>query len=178
MEGGEDLMMATKILGATLVILACGGVGFRMAAIYRLEEKALQQFIGILDYMECELQYRLTPLPQLCRQSSKVFSGIPGRVLGVLANELESQITPDIGYCMQCALSKIRNVPPVTENMLMEFGKSVGRFDLQGQLQLLESLRQDCQRNLQEFRDNRGHRLRSYQTLGLCAGAALAILFV
>ena len=57
-------------------------------------------------------------------------------------------------------------------------GASLGRFDLQGQLQGIESVRAQCRKDLAELEDNRDQRLRSYQTLGLCAGCALAILFL
>ena len=57
-------------------------------------------------------------------------------------------------------------------------GSSLGRFDLEGQLQGLESVRIYCREQLDELSKDRDVRLRSYQTLGLCAGAALAILFV
>jgi len=170
--------MLLRFTGAMLVIAGCGGVGFRLAASYRQEEKSLQQLLGILDYMECELQYRLTPWPVLCTEAAREFPGIPGRVMGALASELETQITPDIGCCMRSVLCRSKNIPSFTEKLLLEFGRSVGRFDLQGQLKALDSVRQDCRRYLAQFRDNREHRLRSYQTLGLCAGAALAILFV
>lgn len=170
--------MLLKIMGAVFVICGCGGMGFRLAAIHRLEEKSLQQLIGILDYMECELQYRLTPLPQLFRQACREFSGIPGRVMGKLATELESQISPDLSYCMAAVLGKEKNIPPITDKALREIGRSVGRFDLEGQVKALEGVRQVCRKDLESLRDNRENRLRSYQTLGLCAGAALAILFI
>ena len=54
----------------------------------------------------------------------------------------------------------------------------IGRFDLEGQLQGLESVRVYCRDQLDNLAKDRDVRLRSYQTLGLCAGAALAILFV
>ena len=57
-------------------------------------------------------------------------------------------------------------------------GSSLGRFDLDGQLLGLEAVRVYCQEQLSEMSKDRDVRLRSYQTLGLCAGAALAILFV
>jgi len=49
---------------------------------------------------------------------------------------------------------------------------------MEGQLKGLESVRQECRRQVETLSYNRDARLRSYQTLGLCAGAALAILFV
>lgn len=170
--------MMLKLIGAVLVVAGCGGIGFRIAANHRNEEKSLRQLIGILDYMECELQYRLTPLPELCRQASKEFSGLLGRVFWELSVEMEAQISPDLEMCMSVAVEKAVKLSPMVREELLLLGKSVGRFDMEGQLKGLEAVRQDCRRRLESLSYNRDTRLRSYQTLGLCAGAALAILFV
>ena len=126
--------MTLKILGIILVIVGCGGVGFRMASNYRLEEKSLRQLIGILDYMECELQYRLTSLPELCQQASNEFKGIPGNILFELTAEMESQISPDITCCMHAILGRNKDIPPITRKILELLGMSIGRYDLNGQI--------------------------------------------
>ena len=170
--------MVLKLIGAGFVIAGCGGVGFRIAANYRQEEKSLRQLVSILDYMTCELQYRMTPLPELCRRAAIEFSGTPGIIFLELANQMDTQVSPDIECCMISALQKYKQVPQYTRTELELLGKSIGRFDLEGQLQGLAAVRQDCMRILGELSADRDVRLRSYQTLGLCAGAALAILFV
>lgn len=170
--------MILKLLGAVMIIAGCGGIGFRIAANHRQEEKNLRQLIGILDYMECELQYRLTPLPELCRQAAKEFSGLLGKVFSELALEMEMQASSDLNTCMNAAVEKATRLTPLTREGLLLLGKTVGRFDIEGQLKGLEAVRQDCRRQLEGLSYNRDTRLRSYQTLGLCAGAALAILFV
>ena len=48
----------------------------------------------------------------------------------------------------------------------------------QGQILGLEAVRSHCRSELDALSANQDERLRSYQTLGLCTGAALAILFV
>ena len=62
--------------------------------------------------------------------------------------------------------------------MLLLLGRSLGRFDLSGQLKGLTSLRERCSREMQELHLDRDNRLRSYRVLGLCAGGALVILLV
>jgi len=170
--------MILKLIGAVFVVAGCGGIGFRIAANHRLEEKNLRQLIGILDYMECELQYRLTPLPELCRQASKEFSGLLGKAFSELGLEMEAQISPDLDTCMSVVVGRSTRLTPLVQEELLLLGRSVGRFDIEGQLKGLEAVRQDCRRRLEALSLNRDTRLRSYQTLGLCAGAALAILFV
>ena len=170
--------MILKFIGAIFVIAGCGSIGFRIAANHRIEEKNLRQLIGILDYMECELQYRLTPLPELCRQASKEFSGLLGNIFKELSVEMDAQNSTDIELCMSSALKKVGRLPPLTQEKLFLLSRSMGRFDMEGQLKGLDAVRQECRRQVENLTQNRDVRLRSYQTLGLCAGAALAILFV
>lgn len=79
---------------------------------------------------------------------------------------------------MDAALCHVRELPTQAQKIMRELGQTLGRFDLPGQLRGLESIRRTCRRELDELAKNRDVRLRSYQTLGLCAGAALAILFI
>ena len=170
--------MTIKWIGALLVIAGCGGVGFTMAASYKREERCLRALVRALDYMTCELQFRLTPLPELCRTAGKECGGAAGQALTALASELESQISPDADSCMYAALSKMDNLPASTSEALSLLGKSLGRFDLNGQLQGIEQVRAHCRRELSSLENGRDQRIRGYQTRGVCAGAALAILFV
>ena len=170
--------MNIKLVGAALIVAGCAGVGFSMAAAHRREEKALRQLIRALDYMGCELQYRLTPLPELCRCAAAESGGAVSQLLVNLAAELDAQVAPDAASCMNAALSKTQHLPQMSRKNLLMLGSSLGQFDLQGQLTGLEAARKQCRRELDELSKNRDVRLRSYQTLGLCAGSALAILFL
>lgn len=170
--------MTGKWIGAVLVICACGGAGSAIAAASRREEGTLRQLLAALDYMECELQYHLTPLPDLCRQAGQESRGEVRRVLLELASQLDSQIAPDVHCCMRGALAYCEGLPRRLRVAFEQMGTSLGRFDLEGQVKGLEAVRVHCRRELDSLSQNRDTRLRSYQTLGLCAGAALAILFV
>lgn len=160
------------------MILGCGGFGLKIAAAQRAEERTLRNLISVLDYMECELQYRLTPLPDLCRQSAAESSGCIRLIFSNLANELEDQISPDVERCMNAALCNVKGVPKRVMDNFVLLGSSLGRFDMNGQLKGLEAVRKECRRTLEAVTRNQDVRLRSYQTLGLCAGAAIAILFI
>lgn len=170
--------MGLKALGVIFILAGCGGFGFKLAYNHIKEERCLRAFIRILDYMECELQYHMTPLPDLCRQAAAEGEGMIRRIFYLLASGLEDQITPNVEQCMASVLSENKDVPKLTWSAMDLLGKSLGRFDLEGQLKGLESVRQECRRNLNELMQNRDVRLRNYQTLGLCAGAALAILLI
>ena len=170
--------MTIKLIGAFLVFAGCGGFGFAMAAAHRREERAFRQYIAALELMECELSCRLSPLPQLCRVASDSIGGCVGAFFLRLAQELEAQVSPEVPSCVRAALSGVPGVPQALEEHLSELGATLGRFDLPGQLRDLRSAAARADVHLQSLAENRDNRLRSYQTLGLCAGAALAILFL
>ena len=79
---------------------------------------------------------------------------------------------------METAIGQFSGIPKVTSNALKRLAHSFGKFDLENQLEGLENIKVECKRQLSAMLDNRDARLRTYQTLGLCAGAALVIIFI
>lgn len=170
--------MSIKWIGAVLIIVGCAGVGFRMAWNYKRTLASLRLLVRALEYMQSDLEYRLTPLAELCKRTAEQLSGSIKAVYLAFSRELESQIAPDAAFCMTAALRSVPELPKTAAEYLELLGSSLGQFDLQGQLRGLESLRVRCSSALAEMEAMRPQRIRSYQTLGLCAGAALAILFI
>lgn len=170
--------MPVKWIGAALIIISCGSVGFRMAMQQRKEEAALEKLMEALGFMSCQLEYLLMPVPQLCKNIAAQVSGPIGKVFTQLSAELDAQISPDVNSCMRAAVSKCSDLPESVTQCLLDLGKRMGKFDVNGQLKELESVKNLCQTKLGKLRENKDQRLRSYQTLGLCAGAAIAIIFV
>lgn len=149
-----------------------------MANAHRQQERVLRQLIRVTEYMECELQFRQTPLPNLCRNAAQVVSGELRNVLLALEQELEMGCCAEVSQCMARVLEKNHGCSPALRPHLEELGQRLGTFDLTGQLQGLRSLRTGCENAWKQLSDNRENRLRSYQTLGLCTGAALAVLLL
>ncbi len=170
--------MTIKILGGILIVLGCGGFGFVFSSMHRKEVRYLRNMLSALLFLECELQYRLTPLSELCRKTAQICEGNLSRVFTAFAEELEYQISPEVQSCMAAAVGRIKELPEQTRKLLLLLGRELGHFDLEGQLKGLNAIQNEVQRLLAKNTDNQDLRLRSYQTLGICAGAALAILFV
>lgn len=170
--------MSSKWIGAMFIIVGCGGCGFSAAAASIRETRMLQGLLKAVRLMECELQYKLSPLPDLCRQAGLDTSGTVREVFVNLARELDWQTEPDVRSCMLEAIEKSHAMPGRVRNLFCQLGDSLGRFDLSGQLKELQCLHTTCESELQKVTYHQDTRLRSYRTLGLCAGIALAILFL
>lgn len=170
--------MSIKWIGAVLVVVGCGGCGFAMAAAKRREERELRQLLRALEYMECELQYHQTPLPQLCRMASAATGGSIGQLFLKLGENLDQNAEPEALGCMELVLAEYTMLSQSARKVLRDLGECMGCFDLPGQLRGFQSARKEGLRLAEELAQNRDSRLRSYQTLGLCAGAALAIILL
>lgn len=170
--------MGYKWIGAILIVVSCSGYGFAIAAGRRREERLLCQLLNILQLMEADLQYRLTPLPELCRMVSGQVQGLLRTVFLNLYRELSWQKLPDAGSCMYAALHRSGEIPARVRRILVQLGHSLGRFDLPGQIQGIQAIRSRCEDSLKSIRKNRDELLRCYQTLGICAGAALSIILI
>ena len=170
--------MTIKIFGAILVILGCSAFGFYVAANRRREENTLRKLVAALDYMECELQYRLSSLPDLCRSTASQCNGLIQTLFKELAVELEAQVSPNVKFCMEAALDKVQHLPKHSMECCKMLGSAIGRFDMNGQMKGLEAVRAECRRRLDLMSSNSEKLTRSYQTLGICAGAALVILLM
>lgn len=170
--------MNLKWIGAALIIASCSLIGFSISASFRREEQELQQLAVAMDYMVCELRCRMSALPELCRIAGSESKGRIGKLLLNLGEYLDTQSAPDAKGCLDLASGAAEQFSPRMLQAIGLLGSSLGRFDLEGQLEGLESVRSFCRSQLEILANGRDTRLRSYQTLGICAGAALAILFV
>ena len=166
-----------RVMGGLCIVAGSGAFGFAMAAASRREERQLRQLLGALEYLSCELSYRLTPLPNLCRGAAEGRGGAVADFFGMLARELEKQTEPDVQSCVKSTLAQME-LPPSMNRILGELGQTLGRFDLPGQLRGLELSIRETEQALRSIREGAPERRRSWQTLGLCVGAALAILFL
>ena len=169
--------MICKILGAGMILCSCTGYGFFLASRLRREETALTQLAGTLEWMICELEYRQTPLPELCTLASGR-GGILEQVFFSLGAQLDQSYVRDAAGCMERAIEQAGNLPPRTGHLLWELGRTLGKFDLKGQILGLQSVHALCVRDLGEVQHNLSLRLRGYRTLGICACVALVIILL
>lgn len=160
-----------------MLMAGCGGFGFSMAAAHRREMGMLRRLIHALQEMEWELKYRMTELPELCRIAGDTAGGTLKEIFQELSVMLDQREAVEVSGCLNGIICK-QELPRRVRKNLKLLGSSLGRFDLEGQIQGLEAVRRQCSQDLKELEENSAQRLRNYQTLALCAGAALAILFI
>ena len=169
--------MTIRIIGAILIIVGCSSFGFLASLTHKKEVATLKVFLESLDLMECELKYRKTPLPELCGYVATVQRGPVSAFYLNLACELRQLSQPDVATGVASVMEKSSQLPVHTKEMLHMLGHSLGKFDVEGQVVGIQSVRSEARLRLSRLCADQEQRLKSYRTLGVCAGAALAILF-
>ncbi len=170
--------MMLRLVGAAMVVFACGGFGFFLAREYRREEALLRELLRILGYMESELSCRGTALPELCLDAAALSRDTVGKILQDLSVALERMEDADATACMTRILTAEKDLPDSAKHIFQLLGATLGRFDYNGQMQELAAVKQLCAEKIDKLAEQRDIRIRNYQTLGICAGVALAILLL
>ena len=167
-----------KWIGAILIVIGSGSFGLTMVLSHKREAALLQQLLEALNYMQCELQYRMLSLPDLFLGVADIINGDLGALFRSLSAELHGNTLPKVSACMSDVLERTPKLPDSVKRQLQFLGDNLGQFGIDGQMMGLESSKRSCISRLEHMTSNQEVRLRSYQTLGLCAGAALVILFI
>lgn len=166
-----------RYIGAALLVGGCGGFGLSLTSACRREKTMLRQLMNALQEMEWELKFRITELPELCRIAGAAAGGKLKPVFWELAGKLDAGEVTDISGSFNAILNS-KDLPRRVRKHLNQLGRSLGRFDLEGQLQGLQAVRLECRKDLKVLEERGPEQLRCCRTLLLCAGAALAILFL
>lgn len=170
--------MSYKLIGAFLIIVGCGSIGFRMARERIMLEKNIRYLLSALDHMLLELQYHFLPISKLLRLAAEKSGGMIKKLLLLIAEEVDSQIAPDAECCIRAALAKVGKLPHQIRLAFEKLGAVLGNYDIEGQVKSLEAVRKQYSTILEDLMNNKDSKIRGYQTLGLCAGAAVAILLI
>ena len=161
-----------------MILLGCGGFGFVVSKNAKKEIIALQNFLLATEYMICELRYRMTPLPNLCVATSQVTRGVVSEIFAALGEILELQTSSSVSACMDIVLQKHQIYSEKVTALFRNLGQRLGIFDLDGQIDVLSTLRLEGKGLLKSCQDGHSTRSRSYKTIALCAGAAIVILMI
>lgn len=164
--------------GALLVFLGCSAVGFTAASELKREQDLLRAFTASLALLRFEIGYRARSLPEIFSKASQSapepLSGFFCRLAGTVSESPGENLSAHI----KASLLSSGTLPKPICEALEYLGGSLGGTDTETQLHtisLCENMISTAERELHQEFCQRG---RARRTLGVCAGAVLAILFL
>lgn len=172
--------MIAKWFGALLILGGASAAGFGASLHVKRTYAQLHQLRRALELMKCELCYTMTKLPQLMQVVADATQGGISRLFSRISEKLRECSSAPTEELVQQAICETPSLslPPEILSGLHELGATLGRYDLDGQLRLLELLLTQIAQLADTADAERRARCRSYEVLGICTGLALIILMV
>ena len=165
-----------KLAGIVFIVTSAGSVGFRIAASLRKRCIMLRQLLQALQLLRNEIAFCGTPLPQAFALMAASCNGVLEKIFTAVAKEMDKQhwVTPLAA--MEHGVHEGKEV--LVEPILLELAAKLGKYDLDAQLQAIETARHRTEELLFQMEQERSNKSRTYETLGVCAGLAVAILLI
>lgn len=166
-----------RLIGAAMIICGAGSFGIAKTVQFYRQQRHLRAFLNALVILKCELNYTLFPLPKLCRVTAERAERTCAEFLRKYASLLES------GSCRSVAareaLSCVRScLPPDASMAVLELFSTLGRYDVEGEENILNLTQHRLKSALERGETEKRPMAKGYALLGICTGAAIAILLV
>lgn len=166
-------------LGAVMILCASSAVGIRMAGEVRKSLKLYQSLIAGLRQMESEIAYRSLPLGELLASQSEQFPPPLKEVFADASRRIGLSPGVPFGIHMRRAVQTVSDrLPSAMAEILCDLSDQMGREDPAAQTAALEAAADRANRELEEIRRGKKERCRNYETIGVCAGLALAVILI
>lgn len=167
------------MIGALLLFCGTAAIGFGAAAGLRKRTNALLSFLGGLTIMEVEMQFRLTPMPDLLDKLATETGGAAGEFFALCRDSLFRLADAPLSQLWREALhSRGGMLAEEDRRVLEQLGAVLGCYDVDGQLSAIEEARkrlEECHRHAEARQVNLG---KMYRVLGMAAGIMSVLLFL
>lgn len=171
-------MELIKIVGSGMILASSAWTGLRAALCLRRTQEQLRELCAALELMAGEVSFAATPFVPLCRRAGAGRCEAVRGFFEALAAEAELPEHATVGMTQRaCAAAKLV-LPGRTLSAMERLFDAYGRFDRAGQLRQIELVSEELRQLTAELSVQLRDRCRSYELLGLTAGAAVLVLVI
>ena len=168
-----------RLLGALLVLLACGAAGMLLARSLALRRETLRELQVALQLLETEISFTATPLPEALRRVAEKTRTPTRRLFATASQMLRSTPGAAVSQAWDRGLGVLAAAAPLEERdlaVLSDLGQGLGQGDKADQIGKLELAKAQLRQLEEEASEESRRQARLWQTLGFLGGLALIIL--
>ncbi|WP_051534264.1 stage III sporulation protein SpoIIIAB [Desulfitibacter alkalitolerans] len=173
--------MIVKITGCILIIGACSYMGFSLGKQYSARFEQLRKLRSSLKMLETEINYSMNPLPEALFKVGSRISWPVGILYAYTADLLAKNMGLPMEQVWRAGLNRLAEESSLkTEELdvLDDFGIGLGGSDREEQLKNLHLVQEHLRIIELKAESDRNKYERMYKTLGVLAGAALALVII
>lgn len=165
-----------KAAGILFILLSAASVGLRISAALKKRCKDVSRFLSSLSVLEYEISFLRTPLPQAFEKASQIAVGDLQSVYRSVSQQMKNSRWLSPRSAVENSLNEFPN--ELFGEILLELSDMIGKYDLQAQLNGIETAKLQTSELLSGLEQERSLRSKTYKTLSICAGLALVILLL
>ncbi|MBQ7566306.1 MAG: stage III sporulation protein AB [Oscillospiraceae bacterium] len=159
-------------LGFVLIVCGASTCGVLLGFGVKREQLICSSLLTVLNRMKWELQFRLTPLPELFRFAAESAQ----EPVSGLFMRISDQISKSPGVPLEP--NGLHTLPREIADVLSDLFRDLGRQDIKSQTAVLELAISRIRLISQDLTQTGRERSRVYRTLGVCAGISLAVILI
>lgn len=169
-----------KIIGVACIVLGAGTIGFRCAGTLRRQAQQLAELQTALCFMKNEILCRLTPLPELLHRAGEETNGAVARLFFRLSERMKAEphAAPQTLFSQTAKELPSLQLPAPAQRAMLGLFMAFGQFDAQGQCRSIDLADARLREQAELLEKARSAQSRSYRTVAVCAGLAIAVILL
>lgn len=167
-----------KAVGAFLLLVACTGMGFRIAGEYRDRPKHLRSLLQAMRLLQADVEYGVVPLPHALAKVATRTTSPMNDMFHRIAEQLQ-QTGVSVEEAFHIGIAQCKDhcaLKPADFDVLSELSKVLGRTDRAHLTQQFGATQMQLEGLLAEAVDAQRRNERLWQYLGILSGLLFVIL--
>lgn len=168
------MLLAIKLIGSLMLIGAAFSAGYyKSKALYRRRD-FINSFLVYLNSLATEIRYNCDDIFELAQKSAV------SQELSSFSSSKSEPNQPFELWWNKCVLTipKAYSLDKADISLLSDFGKQLGKTDVEGQLKHIELYRVLFKKQLADAQENIDRKSKLYKTMGLFIGTAAALVMM
>ena len=169
-----------KLIGVVFIVISAGTVGFRLARQLRLRCTMLRQLQSALHVLKNEIAFCATPVPRAFAKMAASLEGALAELFARASGAMDKRCWLTPSSAMEYAMQEVPGFEQgdKVRDILLELAGKLGQYDLDSQIQGIGLAMTQLDEERQAAERERSVKSKTYETLGVCAGLAVAILLL
>lgn len=174
-------MVNFKLIGSLLVLSASTFGGFLLAEGFRKRVSQLNELQRTIYQLQNEILYTHTILPQAFLNISKKSKKPISELYQLISHTLLFNEVDNVYEAFKYAVDNYKNELNISVediNVFLDFGKSLGTSDLEGQKSIFSLTIENLKKQIKNAEELKIKNIKMYRYLGFSIGALIVIMLV
>lgn len=170
-----------KQLCLLVILILCSYVGFSIGSNFKKRWLNLIELNNSLIFLQNEILYCHTPLPEALNRGAKKLNGIIGKMLKITSKSLCENNVDNVYMAFENSINECKEETYFKEEdnkMILDFARNLGECGIYGQDKIFELMIERLKKQINIAEEEYIRNQKMYRYLGISFGAMIAIFLI